>query len=90
MAMAEVKIYTTKLCPYCIRAKALLSRKGVAYQEIDVSGNRELRRWLLDETGRQTVPQIFINGQSVGGYDDIAALDRQGRLDGMLAARAAT
>ena len=88
--MAEVKIYTTKLCPYCIRAKALLSRKGVAYQEIDVSGNREMRRWLSDETGRQTVPQIFINGEPVGGYDDIAALDRQGRLDGMLAARAAT
>lgn len=87
--MAEVKIYTTKLCAYCIRAKALLTRKGVAYQEIDVSGNRELRLWLSDVTGRQTVPQIFINGESVGGYDDIAALDRQGRLDGMLA-RAAT
>jgi len=86
--MAEVKIYTTKLCPYCIRAKALLSRKGDAYQEFDVSGNREMRRWLFDVTGRQTVPQIFINGQSVGGYDDIAALDRQGRLDGMLAAQA--
>ena len=90
MRMAEVKIYTTKLCPYCIRAKSLLSRKGVAYQEIDVSGNREMRRWLADETGRQTVPQIFINGQAVGGYDDIAALDRQGRLDGMLAQRAST
>ena len=84
--MAEIKIYTTKLCPYCIRAKALLSKKGAAYQEIDVSGNRELRRWLSDVTGRQTVPQIFINGQAVGGYDDIAALDRQGRLDDMLAA----
>jgi glutaredoxin 3 len=84
--MAEVKIYTTKLCPYCIRAKALLSRKGVAYQEIDVSYNHEMRRWLFEATGRQTVPQIFINGAAVGGYDDIAALDRQGRLDGMLTA----
>jgi glutaredoxin 3 len=86
--MAEVKIYTTQLCPYCIRAKALLNRKGVRFEEIDVARNRELRRWLSDRTGRQTVPQIFINGQSVGGYDDIAALDQQGQLDPLLAAPA--
>jgi glutaredoxin 3 len=83
--MADVKIYTTKLCIYCLRAKALLSKKGVAFQEIDASFNPEMRRWLRELTGSPTVPQIFINGQAVGGYDDIAALDRQGALDKLLA-----
>jgi glutaredoxin 3 len=84
--MAAVKIYTTKLCPYCIRAKALLKQKGVQFEEIDVARDLELRRWLSERTGRTTVPQIFINEQSVGGYDDIAALDQQGKLDPLLAA----
>jgi glutaredoxin 3 len=84
--MAEVKIYTTKLCPYCIRAKALLTQKRVAFEEIDVGNDPEKRRWLRDLTGRHTVPQIFINGKGVGGYDDIAALDRKGQLDPLLAA----
>ncbi len=84
--MAEVKIYTTKLCPYCLRAKSLLTQKRVAFQEIDVSSNAEIRQWLKEFTGSPTVPQIFINGQAVGGYDDIAALDRKGRLDPLLLA----
>jgi glutaredoxin 3 len=82
--MAKVEIYTTPYCPYCIRAKALLQRKGVTYREIDVTGAPELRRWLRERTGRRTVPQIFVNGQPLGGYDDIAALDREGRLDSLL------
>ena len=86
--MATVVIYTTAFCSYCVRAKALLSRKGVAFQEIDVSRNREKRRWLADVTGQETVPQIFINGVSVGGCDDIHDLDRQGKLDPMLQAPA--
>lgn len=86
--MATVVIYTTAFCSYCVRAKALLSRKGVEFQEIDVSRNREKRRWLADVTGQETVPQIFINGVSVGGCDDIHDLDRQGKLDPMLQAPA--
>ena len=84
--MATVVIYTTAFCSYCVRAKALLSRKGVEFQEIDVSRNREKRRWLADVTGQETVPQIFINSVSVGGCDDIHDLDRQGKLDPMLQA----
>jgi len=84
--MAKVEIFTTKLCPYCYRAKALLKSKGVAYREVDVSFNPELRRSLLERTGRRTVPQIFINEKSVGGYDDIAALDEEGKLDELLQA----
>lgn len=84
--MAKVEIFTTKLCPYCYRAKALLKEKGVAYREVDVSFNPQMRRSLLERTGQRTVPQIFINEKSVGGYDDIAALDEEGKLDELLAA----
>ncbi len=84
--MAKVEIYTTKLCPYCYRAKSLLNSKGVAYHEVDVSFNPKMRQWLLERTGRRTVPQIFINEKSVGGYDDIAALDQAGKLNELLAA----
>lgn len=84
--MAKVEIYTTKLCPYCYRAKSLLNSKGVSYHEVDVSFNPKMRQWLLERTGRRTVPQIFINEKSVGGYDDIAALDQAGKLNELLAA----
>ena len=67
-----------------MRAALLLKRKGVAFQEIDVSDDPETRERLLRETGSHTVPQIFINGASVGGYDDIAMLDRRGALDPLL------
>lgn len=83
--MAKVEIYTTKLCPYCYRAKALLDGKGIAYHEVDVSFDPGMRRQLLDRTGRRTVPQIFINDKSVGGYDDIAELDRAGTLSALVA-----
>jgi glutaredoxin 3 len=83
--MAEVTIYTTNYCPYCTRAKMLLKRKNVAFTEIDVTNDQAKRDWLVEASGQRTVPQIFINGRSVGGSDDIHALDRQGRLDELLA-----
>jgi len=81
---AEVVVYRTPYCPYCVRAAMLLERKGVAFREVDVSNDPAARERLLRETGQRTVPQIFINGASVGGYDDIAALDRRGALDPLL------
>lgn len=83
--MAHVEIFTTRLCPYCIRAKSLLKSKGVVYHEVDVTGNTAARQQLATRTGRRTVPQIFINGRSVGGFDDIAELNEDGILDKMLA-----
>lgn len=83
--MATVTIYTTKICPYCVRAKMLLQRKGAAYEEIDVSHDHAQRMDLMARTGQRTVPQIFINGQHIGGCDDLYALDRQGALDPLLA-----
>lgn len=83
--MVDVDIYVTAYCGYCDRAKQLLRRKGVAFRELDVGNDPEKRAWLVTATGRRTVPQIFIGGRSVGGYDDIAALDRTGELDGLLA-----
>ncbi|HEU4382907.1 MAG TPA: glutaredoxin 3 [Anaeromyxobacteraceae bacterium] len=82
--MPAVRIYTKRNCSYCVRAKALLDRKGVAYQEIDAEGQDELRIWLAQVTGQQTVPQIFVGERSLGGYSDIDALDRQGKLDPVL------
>ncbi len=84
--MANVIIYTTEICPYCVRAKQLLQRKGISYQEVDVSDDDEQRRDLVKRTGRRTVPQIFINEQSIGGCDELYALERAGRLDPMLSA----
>ncbi len=84
--MKRVEIYTTRSCPYCIAAKALLSRKGVAFEETDVGANPGLRSEMMTRAnGRHTVPQIFIGGVHVGGCDDIHALDAAGRLDAMLA-----
>jgi len=86
--MAEVVIYTKHFCGYCTRAKQLLSKKGVAFREIDVSHDQKTRRWLAQVSGQSTVPQIFINGQSVGGCDDITELDHEGELDRLLQAPA--
>ncbi len=82
--MADVKVYTTNYCPYCVRAKGLLSRKKVPFTEIDVTHDDEKRAWLTEATGQRTVPQIFIGGRSVGGCDDLHALDRSGELDRLL------
>ena len=84
--MPPVTIYTTSWCPYCQSAKALLSKKGVAFDEIDVDGKPELRQAMTARAGgRTSVPQIFIGDTHVGGSDDIHALDSRGRLDALLA-----
>lgn len=83
--MKPVKIYTTDYCGYCMRAKQLLSRKGVPYEEIDVSGDDAMRAKLVELSGGlRTVPQIWIGETHVGGYSDLAKLDAEGRLDTML------
>jgi glutaredoxin 3 len=79
-----VKIYTTPICPYCIRAKRLLDTKGVPYDEIDVSADDQARIDLAERTGRRTVPQIFIGEHHVGGSDELHALEREGKLDPLL------
>lgn len=85
--MADVTIYTTMMCPYCHRAKSLLTRKGVAFKEIDVGMDAEKRAEMeARANGGYTVPQIFINGRHVGGCDDLHALDSAGKLDPLLAA----
>lgn len=83
--MKKVRIYTTPVCPYCVRAKRLLQKKGVAYEEIDVAGDDAAREQLAERTGLQTVPQIFIGDEHVGGSDDLHALEQAGKLDAMLA-----
>ena len=83
--MAKVEIYTKFFCPYCARAKALLTSKGADFSEIDVTMDAALRRSMIDRAHRgTTVPQIFIDGQHVGGSDDLAALDARGCLDPLL------
>ncbi len=83
--MKPVKIYTTNYCGYCVRAKDLLTRKGVKYEEVDVTGNDEMRARLVEMSGGQrTVPQIFIGETHVGGYSDLARMETEGRLDPML------
>lgn len=79
-----VLIYTTPVCPYCVRAKQLLKKKGLSFREIDVSNDPKTREYLIETTGQRTVPQIFIHGKSIGGCDDMYALDRQGKLDELL------
>ena len=85
--MARVEIYTKFLCPYCSRAKRLLEEKGVQYEETEVSMGGEKKAEMVQRAGgRTTVPQIFIDGRHIGGSDDLAALEREGKLDPLLAA----
>ncbi|WP_342643602.1 glutaredoxin 3 [Rhodoligotrophos ferricapiens] len=85
--MAKVTIYTTSTCPYCMAAKNLLNRKGVTFEEIDVSGDAQRREAMTQRAnGRRTVPQIFIGEHHVGGFDDMNALERAGKLDALLEA----
>lgn len=81
----DVVIYTTPVCPYCVQAKALLKRKGVAFREVDVAGDDALRREVVARSGQRTVPQIWVGEHHVGGCDDLYALERAGRLDALLA-----
>jgi glutaredoxin 3 len=85
--MAKVEIYTKAFCPYCTRAKALLASKGVEPEEFDITMGGPRRAEMIERAqGRTTVPQVFIDGQHIGGSDDLAALDRRGGLDPLLAA----
>ncbi|HXZ87584.1 MAG TPA: glutaredoxin 3 [Candidatus Binataceae bacterium] len=84
--MAKVEVYSTEYCPFCVRAKALLRNKGVAFTEIDVTNDPALREKMVQLAGgRRTVPEIFINGKIIGGFDELRALDLAGKLDQMLA-----
>jgi len=86
ISVAKVLMYSTAVCPYCVRAEQLLKRKGVqVIEKIRVDLQPELRAEMMEKTGRRTVPQIYINGEYVGGYDDLAALDHAGGLDKLLA-----
>ena len=82
--MPKIEIYTTRTCGYCRRAKALLASKGLTYEEHDATSSTVLREEAYRRSGRMTVPQIFIDGVSVGGSDELAALDRAGELDRLL------
>jgi glutaredoxin 3 len=83
--LARVEIYSTLFCPYCARAKALLGKKGVQFENIDVIEEPSRREEMIQRAGgRTSVPQIFIDGKHVGGSDDLYALDRAGKLDGLL------
>jgi glutaredoxin 3 len=84
--MARIRIYTTPICPFCVRAKALFARKGVPVEEIDVYMDNDARQDMEAQTGgARTVPQIFIGERHVGGCDELYALDRAGELDPLLA-----
>ena len=80
----NITIYSSTHCPYCVRAKALLTKKGVEFTEILVDGNDALREEIIEKSQRRTVPQIFINGKHIGGCDDLYALETAGELDKIL------
>ncbi|MCF9034984.1 glutaredoxin 3 [Acinetobacter nectaris] len=83
--MANVVIYSTTVCPYCIRAKQLLERKGISYKEVNLSNEApDVRIELMQRTNHRTVPQIFINDQFIGGFDQLYALDRESKLDELI------
>lgn len=82
----KVVIYSASYCGYCHRAEALLHAKGIEFERVDVTSDRAKRAWLREVTGRHTVPQIFLGDEPIGGYTELAALDRSGRLDLLLAA----
>lgn len=81
MSAPKITVYTKENCPFCVRAKALLSRKGVTFEEVKVEGRDDLRTWLVEASGQRTVPQIFVGERSLGGFMDIDALDKRGALD---------
>lgn len=86
--MAEVIIYTRDGCPYCTRAVSLLASKGAAFKEFNASRDPAYRQEMMQRSGRNTFPQVFVNGQHLGGCDDIHALDARGKLDPLLAQEA--
>lgn len=82
--MPSVQIYATGYCPYCVRARELLTRKGVPFEEIRIDQDRAQRRIMVERSQRETVPQIFIGARHIGGYEDMAALEASGALDALL------
>ncbi|ODS23355.1 glutaredoxin 3 [Candidatus Endobugula sertula] len=84
MCNAKVTIYTTRFCPFCIRAKSMLDNKSVDYQEIPIDNQPAVRREMIKKSGRRTVPQIWINDYHVGGCDELFSLERMGQLDNLL------
>ena len=82
--MPKIEIYTTEICPYCVRAKALFQQKGVAFTEFRVDEDEALRAEMMERSKRRSVPQIFINGQHIGGCDDLYALESAHKLDALL------
>ena len=79
--VADIVVYSTQWCPYCVMAKKLLEAKGLTYREIDVTHDEALRQEMVDRSGRRTVPEIFIDDDLVGGYDELARLNATGELD---------
>ena len=91
VAANRIIVYSTPFCGYCGAAKRLLTDKGAEYTEIDVMFDPEQRRKMIEESGgRRTVPQIFVDGRHIGGFDDLTALDASGELDDLLAAKPST
>ncbi|MES2768307.1 MAG: glutaredoxin 3 [Bdellovibrionota bacterium] len=82
--MANIIVYSKNFCPYCDRAKNLLNRKGAKFEERNIDGNAEELKKLVEKTGLKTLPQIFINDNLIGGFDDMNALDKLGKLDALL------
>ncbi|MCF6262749.1 MAG: glutaredoxin 3 [Xanthomonadales bacterium] len=83
--MSEIEMYTKGFCPYCIAAKHLLKKKPLVFKEVPIDRNPDLRAEMIQRSGRSTVPQIFINGDSIGGYSEMSALEQSGQLDLLLA-----
>lgn len=83
-----VIVYSTSICPYCVRAKQLLSQKGIAFDDINLDKHPELRMEVMQRSGRRTVPQIWVGETHVGGFDELWALDRAGKLDSLVAGEA--
>jgi glutaredoxin 3 len=84
MSTPKITVYTKQNCPFCVRAKRLLEKKGAAFDEVSVEGKDELRTWLVEKTGQMTVPQIFVGERSLGGFSDLDALEQAGKLEPIL------
>jgi glutaredoxin 3 len=84
--MARVEVYTTPMCPYCVAAKRLLAERGIPFDEVDVAEDASLRAEIVQRSGRRTVPQIFIDGHAIGGFEELRALDVAGDLEALRAA----
>tara|TARA_B100000965_G_scaffold227213_1_gene190180 strand:+ start:352 stop:603 length:252 start_codon:yes stop_codon:yes gene_type:complete len=82
--MKEVIIYSTRICPYCVRAKNFFSKKGIEYKEVMIDSDMSLMREMMEKTGRKSVPQIFIGDYHVGGFDDLIEHDMDGKLEALL------